>query len=374
MKTLRFLIPSLVMIGLVSSSSMYAQFDDVYYDPKKDALPETYTRVDNYKENNSNNRYENSNSSNGTYNTSGGYEGNNTINSGYDNESYEYQDGYDEGYEDGYYTSRINRFHRYNGGFGGMYDPWSFNSFGYNDWMFRPSVTFGYDPFFNYNRFYRSNSWWGYGPYGNSFGFGGYGWGNPYGYGGWGNPYGGWGGYGDPYWGNGFNNGWYGGYPGYGFGNNAPNRVYGARNGGAVVGSKSGYRDRGEIRSDNNGSSRDRQGSSTPRNTVEPRNTQPNSRDRSTPSRTTTPRQERPQTQERQRSTPQRETSPRREQPSTPRSNDGGSRTRSERSDNSSFSSPSRSSSPSSSGSGSSGSSGRSSSGSSGSSGRTGRG
>ena len=173
MRVLRFLLPVMLLTGLTATSSLYAQFDDVYYDPAKDNLSDTYARVEKYDNNSTNTT------------SSGGYEGNNYVNNsydnGYDDESYDYQDGYDSGYEDGYYTSRINKFHRYNGGFNNYYD-----NFGYNNgWMFRPSMTFGYDPFFNYNRYY-NNSFWGFGSPYDSY-YGGYG---NYGYGGYGNNYG----------------------------------------------------------------------------------------------------------------------------------------------------------------------------------------
>lgn len=361
MKALRFLV-SAVMFVITFSSAVYAQFDDVYFDPKKDVLPESYAKADKYSGKTDYQRDED-------YAVSGGYEGNKTINSGsnYDDNGYSYDDGYDDGYQDGYYTSRINRFHRYNNSGFGYYDPWFYNGF-YDSWAFRPSVTFMYDPFFNYNRFYRNNFWW-----------------DPYGYNSWyGYPYGGYG-YGfDPYFNSYYGyNGWYGGgwygngwYGNGWWDNNATKRVYGARNGGAVVGSNSGYRDRSEIRTTDPANSRTRQ-STTPRTSIDERST-PSTRNRSdvkTPQSGTTtrervsPERQQRQTPERTRTTPQRETRPARE--SSPRSYETPSRTRSERSSSESFSSPSRSSSPSGSSrsGGDSGSSGRSSS-----SGRTGRG
>ena len=97
MKVLNFFFPVMILIGLFGSSSAYAQFDDVYFDPEKDKLPVTYAQVDNNKT-----------TTKTTTTASGGYEGNSTIgrsDDGYDDESYDNQDAYDMGYEDGYYTS-----------------------------------------------------------------------------------------------------------------------------------------------------------------------------------------------------------------------------------------------------------------------------
>jgi len=45
MRVLRFLLPVMLLTGLTATSSLYAQFDDVYYDPAKDNLSDTYARV-----------------------------------------------------------------------------------------------------------------------------------------------------------------------------------------------------------------------------------------------------------------------------------------------------------------------------------------
>ncbi len=144
MKALRFLFPMIMF--LMFGTIAFAQFDDVYFNPKKDVLPGSYTSSSNSKATDSDYGYSYNSGNTGAIN--GGYEGNNTINSDeYDDQSYEY-------YED--YTSRINRFHRYNVSGFGYYDPCYTGGFGYNSWSFRPSVTFMYDPFFNYNRYFKN--------------------------------------------------------------------------------------------------------------------------------------------------------------------------------------------------------------------------
>ena len=310
MKALRFLFPMIMflMVGTIA----FAQFDDVYFNPKKDVLPGSYTSSSNSKATDSDYGYSYNSGNTGAIN--GGYEGNNTINSDeYDDQSYEY-------YED--YTSRINRFHRYNVSGFGYYDPCYTGGFGYNSWSFRPSVTFMYDPFFNYNRYY-NNSFWGspyYGWYNDPFfdygyTYYGYGYGYGYPYYGYGYPYYGY----SPYYGgyNGwYGNGWYGDSD-----KKKVSRVYGARYGGAVVGGSDGYRDRSKMTNGtinpndsrsrlNNGSKPELEvrNTNTNRGRVDGSSSRPDrSNKTNNPDRGTRINTERP------RSTPQRETRPTRE-------------------------------------------------------------
>lgn len=212
-----------IILSFVSYQT-FAQFDDVYYDPKKDGVDYNQRSVVKTVQTDNNNYSDD------------GY---------YDDDEYDYYDN-----EDDYtYTRRIQRFHRPNAGFNYFdpfyndvvfYDPfWSWNSpsYMYNDWGWRRRFA----PYY-YNR---PNFWMGAGY--NSFTFisiGGGGWNDPYyspwnsygynnyGYNNWGcNNYG---------WGNNYHNGYYGGHNNYMAYDNYKPKHYGARRGGAVTASDNG--------------------------------------------------------------------------------------------------------------------------------------
>ena len=251
----KFLFATLLLSSLIVPA-VYAQSDDVYYDPRRDKptnnsdYQHQYDSQNNNSQNNnsqgtqqqSQQQYNNNNSnSQGQYdNRTDGYNngsqptgqdhayqydrGNNynggTYNSnGNYNDDY-YADSYNSDYwtDDDYnYTTRLRRYYRpnyYTSYYSDWYTPsyyWGAPvvvSYGYNPWYtysrwnswgYRP---YYYDPFY-YNPFYSSSYYgWGwtggyYNPYYSGFGYGcgygGYGYGYGYGYGGYGSGY--WNGY-----------------------------------------------------------------------------------------------------------------------------------------------------------------------------------
>lgn len=218
----RFFSMSFIAICLMTSISLSAQFDDLYYDYKKDET------VKNEDVTLTETRYSD--------NDSDYYKG-----SDYDSDEY---DNYDE-YS---YSDRIRRFHRPVQNYSSFdnwysnyyYDPYYSNSgvnvfigtgWGWNSWN-RP-WSYSY-----YNNPWGWNSWnsgWGYNSWNNPWGWNswnsGWGW-NSYGYcgnSGWGNNY-----YGNVYYGNGWN--------GSNWNNNTEysNKVYGSRKGGSLSSSTKG--------------------------------------------------------------------------------------------------------------------------------------
>ena len=218
----RFFSMSFIAICLMTSISLSAQFDDLYYDYKKDET------VKNEDVTLTETRYSD--------NDSDYYKG-----SDYDSDEY---DNYDE-YS---YSDRIRRFHRPVQNYSSFdnwysnyyYDPYYSNSgvnvfigtgWGWNSWN-RP-WSYSY-----YNNPWGWNSWnsgWGYNSWNNPWGYNswnsGWGW-NSYGYcgnSGWGNNY-----YGNVYYGNGWN--------GSNWNNNTEysNKVYGSRKGGSLSSSTKG--------------------------------------------------------------------------------------------------------------------------------------
>ncbi len=174
---LPFALVAALVLGLANIS--LAQYDDLYYDPDKDA---------GYYYSSSNN------SSNDSYAS------NDRNDSDYDDEVYEDYEDYDD--YDYYYTSRIRRFHRPYYGFS-YFDP-VYVDLAYYDPFWSPGATVliydSYNPW-RYNRWNRFNYGFGWSSWGGTsfyFSNGGY-YGNP-----WGSPWG-------------WNNGYYGGY---GYGNN----------------------------------------------------------------------------------------------------------------------------------------------------------
>ncbi len=176
----RWFVSTLVLVGLTTTA--FAQFDDLYYDPKS-----------------------NTHSSDGMVTQSNS----NAYSSSYDDESYEYYDDgyYDDtnDYDDYQYSTRIRRFWRpsYNIGY---YSPvWGYS---WRDPFWDPWYNSWYDPYWyggnnvvvvignsgwgSWNRWNRWNNWscgynnWGWNNYGwNSWGWNNYGWNNW----GWGNNY-----------------------------------------------------------------------------------------------------------------------------------------------------------------------------------------
>lgn len=130
-----------LLLILVSGGvgNLYAQYDDLYYDPAKDKgffadykpNSKDYSRNDNY-----------------AYNDDDYYQ-----DDYYDDEGYEYYDDYDY-----YYTSRIRRFHNPYYGFS-FFDP-VYLDMAYYDPFFSPGMTMLiYDDVFAFNNWYRFNRW-----------------------------------------------------------------------------------------------------------------------------------------------------------------------------------------------------------------------
>ncbi|MBK8849161.1 MAG: hypothetical protein IPN73_03275 [Saprospiraceae bacterium] len=217
----RWFVSTLVLVSIASAA--FAQFDDLYYDPKSNTSIEDPVAQQ--------------------YNSTTQY-------SGYDDDSYEYYDEYDDGYYEDYddyqYSSRIRRFYRpsYSIGYYSplwayswrdpYWDPW-YNSW-YDPWYGGNSVVVvvGNGGWGSWNRWNRWNNWsCGY----NNWGYNNWGWGNNYyvnnyyGYGGWNNPWYGNHGHGNHYNGGGNNNN----------NNNHPyGTYYGSRKSGSSVASTKG--------------------------------------------------------------------------------------------------------------------------------------
>ncbi len=219
MKKVNFLSLTLLIMAIGFSNAAFGQYDDLYYDPDRDA--------GRYNTNVSRDR--STPASEPVASTKGGYDDDDydedaDYDQSYDNDEYAYYDDYDY-----YYSSRIRRFHRPYYGFSYFdpcyadlyyYDPFInpgmtvliydgyYNS--WNSWRtfrrwnrFNAGYGFGYgwnrwnDPWY-YNSWNRWNDPW-FNGYGNNFYTNNY-----YGYGGgwnnWGNGY-----YCPPSWGNGYN-------------------------------------------------------------------------------------------------------------------------------------------------------------------------
>ena len=166
----RWFVSTLVLVGLTTSA--FAQFDDLYYDPNRNSSP-----VEDVVDPNNNARY-----------------------SSYDDESYEYYEDWDGYYDDYYdyddyqYSTRIRRFWSpsYNIGYYSpvwgyswrdpFWDPW-YNSW-YDPWYGGNSVVvvFGNSGWGSWNRWNRWNNWGcGYNSWGwNDWGWNNWGWGNNY--------------------------------------------------------------------------------------------------------------------------------------------------------------------------------------------------
>lgn len=196
---------------LLSAQTVFAQVDDIYYDPARDVVYETYVAED-YAAGNDMGYRESLPSYSEDYN------------------DYTYWDDY--GYQ---YTSRIRRFHNPYGGFG-YYDPVYSDMGFYDPWMMPgTSIYIGVGGYYDYwqwrrmNRWRMNNSWMYWGSF-NTFGMRM--WMDPWSYNNWGmyRVYDPWF---DPYWGGscfgpswgwgGFNNYYmvnnFYGHPGYWYGN-----------------------------------------------------------------------------------------------------------------------------------------------------------
>lgn len=175
-----------MVLALGLSNVALGQYDDLYYDPDRDAG--TYnTSIEKSRpaDNATTSRYDDDDEADYDNNTAGGY----------DNDEYEYYDDYDY-----YYTARVRRFHRPYYGFN-YFDP-VYADLYYYDPFINPGVTVliydGYSSWNNWNSWRRWNRW-------NSWGSFNRGWG-----GGWGN---GWNRWNDPWFGGGWNrwnDPWYG--------------------------------------------------------------------------------------------------------------------------------------------------------------------
>ena len=175
-----------MVLALGLSNVALGQYDDVYYDPDRDAG--TYnTGIEKSRpaDNAVASRYdEEENYDNNTA----------SYDQGYDDDEYEYYEDYDY-----YYTSRVRRFHRPYYGFS-YFDP-VYADLYYYDPFINPGVTVliydGYSSWNSWNSWRRWNRW-------NSWGSFNRGWGG----GGWGNGWNNWNSWNDPWYGGGWNNGW----------------------------------------------------------------------------------------------------------------------------------------------------------------------
>ena len=148
-----------LIVALLSTLSLKAQHDDIYYDPSRDArnTPRTETRS---------NTSQNYNNNNSNSNQDAQYDDQYT-----DSEYYEYDDEYDD-YQ---YSSRIRRFHRPYRGFGyydnTYVDYYNYDPFYYDRRFNRPTlmISFGNGYWNNYNRFNRWNNWSWYNRYWNDY-------------------------------------------------------------------------------------------------------------------------------------------------------------------------------------------------------------
>ena len=127
-----------ILIALLSTVSLTAQYDDVYYDPSRD---------------NRNTRTESRNTKATNDNSANDYDDQNNQ-----DEYYEYDDEYDD-YQ---YSSRIRRFHRPVRGFSyydlAYVDYYYYDPFYYDRMFARPTIMFSFGN--NYwNRWNRFNRW-----------------------------------------------------------------------------------------------------------------------------------------------------------------------------------------------------------------------
>lgn len=144
------LLALLLVLVVGSTGSLYAQYDDLYYDPAKDKgffadyKPDSrdYSRQDNYA-----------------------YNDDYYQDDYYDDEGYEYYNDYDY-----HYTSRIRRFHNPYYGFS-FFDP-VYLDMAYYDPFFSPGMTvLIYDDVFAFNNWYRFNRWNRWNSWGPSWGW-----------------------------------------------------------------------------------------------------------------------------------------------------------------------------------------------------------
>lgn len=201
MKKIKFLAFASLVLTLAFSNVALGQYDDLYYDPDRDAgTYYTTTGADRTQpaDNAVASRYDDEEAD---------YDNNMAGNArGYDDDDYEYYEDYDY-----YYTSRVRRFHRPYYGFS-YFDP-IYADLYYYDPFINPGVTVliydGYSSWNSWNSWRRWNRWNSWGSFNRGWGGG---WGN-----GWNDPWygGGWNRWNDPWYGNNYyvNN-----YYGYGGG------------------------------------------------------------------------------------------------------------------------------------------------------------
>lgn len=141
MHTLKFYLIALVFTYVIPS--VYAQFDDVYYDPDNTVADNTY----------------NVNDTDTSYTSEDGV-------TYYDNDEYQYADDQHADDYDYYYSSRIRRFYRPSYG-AEFYDPYYVDSYNYdpfyNDSYYYPGSTiylsFGNSGYSDYRNWRRWNRW-----------------------------------------------------------------------------------------------------------------------------------------------------------------------------------------------------------------------
>jgi hypothetical protein len=145
-----------ILIALLSTVSLKAQYDDVYYDPSRDARKTTRTESRNTPATTRNNDDNSASDYDDQYDQSEYYE-------------------YDDEYDDYQYSSRIRRFHRPVRGFSyydlTYVDYYYYDPFYYDRMFARPSfnISFGNSYFNRYDRFNRwNNSLW-YNRYWNNY-------------------------------------------------------------------------------------------------------------------------------------------------------------------------------------------------------------
>jgi len=196
MKKIKLLAFILMLLAPGFINVALGQYDDLYYDPDRDAG--TYTTL-NDKPRPADNAVAS------TYDDEVDYDNNTaSYDRGYDDDEYEYYDDYDY-----YYTSRVRRFHRPYYGFS-YFDP-VYADLYYYDPFINPGVTVliydGYSSWNSWNSWRRWNRWNSWGSFNR-----GWGWGN--GWNRWNDPWygGGWNRWNDPWYGNNyFINNYYGG-------------------------------------------------------------------------------------------------------------------------------------------------------------------
>ncbi len=208
MKNFKIWLIFTVLVAIFGSPA-FGQYDDVYYNPNRDAAVQRNTRPNPRSNTNSNNNNYSNNSnystnSNNSYNSNNnGYNSNN--NSNYNSNQYANNNSYDY-----YYTSRLRRFYRPYYGFG-FFDPVYVDSYYYDPYLQSGLTVLIYDNPTYYSGWNRWNNYSRYNNYGWGGGFNNYGFGNGFNNYGWG------GGYNNYGWGGGFNLGW-GGFNNYGYG------------------------------------------------------------------------------------------------------------------------------------------------------------